>query len=141
MVREVIRAVGHEHVAATHTSTLELTTDDWLTPAGDCIVGIEASCAPTSFAPEFASACRSRDAEIVLTLEVGSHTERIRGQGHPELTFESERSLVVRTSEYVDDRTILVGANKAAADLDRELVAALEGGAPLVATIAVERNE
>jgi len=57
-MREVIRARGHEHVAATHESTFEVTTDDWLTPAGDCIVGIEADRAPADFDADFVAACR-----------------------------------------------------------------------------------
>ena len=99
---ETVAARGHEHVAATHASTFEVTTDDWLTPAGDCIVGVEADRAP------------------------------------PDLTFASDRSLVVRTSDYVDDRTVAVGADAAAADLDRSLVRALADGAALTVRLRVE---
>ena len=54
------------------------------------------------------------------------------------LTFEDERSLVARTSDYVDDRTVMVGADAAAADLDRDLVAALADGAALTLTLRIE---
>jgi hypothetical protein len=67
-----------------------------------------------------------------------THRERVTGQGHPELTFESDRSLVWRTSEYVDDRTVAVGMERAAAELDRSLVHALGGGAGLRVTLTVE---
>lgn len=137
-MEERIRAHGHEHVAAEHASTLELTTDEYLTPAGDCIVGIEADRAPAEFDPAFVDACRDADARIELELVVGDRVETVVGRGDPELSFESERSAVVRTSEYVDDRTVLVGADAAAADLDRELVAALADGAELTATLRVE---
>ncbi|MEF8868784.1 MAG: DUF371 domain-containing protein, partial [Haloarculaceae archaeon] len=40
---------------------------------------------------------------------------------------------------YVDDRTVMVGADAAAADLDRDLVAALAAGAELTCTFRVER--
>jgi len=46
---EVVCARGHEHVSATHASTFEVTTDDWLTPAGDCILAVEADRAPRDF--------------------------------------------------------------------------------------------
>jgi len=135
---ETVRARGHEHVAAEHASTLELTTDDYLTPAGDCILGVEADRAPADFADDFVEACRDADATIALVLEADGHRETVTGSGHPDLAFENDRSMVARTSTYVDDRTILVDADAAAADVDRDLVAALADGADLTATLRVE---
>jgi hypothetical protein len=137
--REQIRAVGHEHVSAEHTSTLELTSDDYLTPAGDCIVGIEADRVPATFDEEFVSACQDDSATIAIELEAAGHTAQLTARGDTALSFESERSAVIRTSEYVDDdRTIAVEATGAAGDLDRELVDALADGATLTATLTVE---
>jgi hypothetical protein len=137
-MREVIRARGHEHVAATHESTFEVTTDDWLTPAGDCIVGIEADRAPTDFDDDFVAACRDPGTTITLTLETADASQRVRARGHSDLTFDSDRSAVVRTSTYVDDRTVAVGADAAAADLHRDIVTALAEGADLTVTLTVE---
>lgn len=137
-MEETVRAHGHDHVAAEHESTLELTTDDFLTPAGDCILGIEADRAPVDFADEFVDACRDADATITLVLEADGHREAVTGSGHPDLEFDNDRSMVARTSTYVDDRTILVDADTAAADVDRDLVAALADGADLTATLRVE---
>ena len=137
-MREVIRARGHEHVAATHESTFEVTTDDWLTPAGDCIVGIEADRAPADFDADFVAACRDPETTITLTLETADTSQQVRARGHPDLTFESDRSAVVRTSAYVDERTVAVGADAAAANLDRDLVAAPADGADLTFTLTVE---
>ena len=136
--REVVRAHGHEHVTAEHASTFEVTTDDWLTPAGDCILAIEADRAPASFDAAFVEACRDADATITATITVGDHTQTVTGTGHPELSFESDRSLVCRTSDYVDDRTVMVNADAAATDFDSELVAALTDGAELELRLTVE---
>ena len=135
---QTLRASGHEHVQATHGSTFEVTTDDWLTPAGDCILAVDADRAPADFPAGFVDACRGPQATIVATIEAGGHRERIVGSGHPDLTFGSDRSAVCRTSDHVDDRTVMVGAERAAADLDRELVAALADGAACEFTLAVE---
>ncbi|MFB6165931.1 MAG: DUF371 domain-containing protein [Haloarculaceae archaeon] len=136
-MEEVVRARGHEHVSAAHASTFEVTSDDYLTPAGDCILGIEADRTPADFDPGFVDACRDADAEITVTLAADGHVQTVTGQGDPDLSFENDRSMVGRTSEYVDDRTILVGADAAAADLDRDLVAALADGAELTVTLTV----
>jgi len=135
--RVCIQARGHENVSATHASTFEVTSDDYLTPAGDCILGIEADRVPADFDPEFVTACQSSKAHIVATVEAGDYRERIEGRGHPDLSFDSERGAVARTSDYVDDRTVMVGADRAAADLDQELVAALSAGAGLTLRLSV----
>lgn len=137
-MEEVVSAHGHEHVSAAHASTFEVTTDDYLTPAGDCILAIEADRAPADFGPEFVEACQDHDSTITITFEADGHTEVVEGRGHPDLTFENDRSMVGRTSDYVDDRTIVVGADKSAGDFDRNLVAALADGADLVVTLRVE---
>jgi hypothetical protein len=136
-MEEIVRARGHRNVSAEHASTLELTSDDYLTPAGDCIIGIEADRTPADFDPAFVAACRSRETRIVAAIEAAGYTERVEGRGHPEMTFDGDRSLVGRTSDYVDDRTVLVDSDAAAADLDRELVSALAGGAEVTLTLTV----
>jgi len=136
-MEELVRARGHEHVRAEHASTWELTSDDWLTPAGDCILGVEADRVPADFDAAFVEACRDHDATIEATLRADGHEQVIAGSGHPDLTFENDRSLVGRTSDYVDDRTVMVGADAAAADVDRAIVDALAGGADLECVLRV----
>lgn len=137
-MKERVEARGHEHVTAEHASTLELTSDDWLTPAGDCILAIEATAVPSEFDAAFVEACRSEEATVTATLRVGDREQTVEGSGHPELTFGSDRSMVARTSDYVDDRTVMVGADAAAAGVDRELVAALASGNKLECILEVE---
>ncbi|QSW99327.1 DUF371 domain-containing protein [Haloterrigena alkaliphila] len=137
-MEEVIRARGHEHVSAEHASTFEVTTDDYLTPAGDCILAIEADRAPADFDPAFVAACRDADASITVTIEAGGHSDSVTGRGDPDLEFTNERSAVGRTSDYVDDRTIVNDAEFAAEGFDRDLVAALADGADATVTISVE---
>lgn len=136
-MEEVIEAVGHSNVSATHGSTLEVTIDDYLTPAGDCILGIGADRAPADFDPEFIARCQDESATIELSLQVGTHETTIQGRGDPELTFQSQRSLVCRTSAYVDDRTVMCGADAAAGDLDRGLVGELREGGSLQVCLSV----
>lgn len=134
---EVVTARGHENVSGAHESTFEVTSDDFLTPAGDCILGIEADRVPAAFDESFVGACQDRAAKITVELEAASHSDRLEASGHPNLTFESDRSLVVRTSDYVDDRTVAVDAEKAATDIDRDLVSALADGESLTVSLHV----
>ncbi|WP_254863306.1 DUF371 domain-containing protein [Halovivax gelatinilyticus] len=126
---ERIRARGHENVSARHGSTFEVTTDDFLTPAGDCILAIEADRAPADFDSTFVDACRDEAATISMTIRANGYEATVTGRGDPALTFDDDRSAVGRTSEYVDDRTVMVEASMAANGVDRRLVDALADGA------------
>ena len=137
-MREVIRARGHDNVRAEHASTFEVTTDDWLTPAGDCIIGVEADRSPAAFAPAFVEACRDRTARITARIQVDDHTQTITGRGHPDLPCVRARSAVARTSDDVDDRTVMVVADPAAVGVDRARIESLRTGAALVFTLSVE---
>ncbi|WP_281195718.1 DUF371 domain-containing protein [Halorubrum sp. F4] len=144
---EVVRARGHENVTAEHASTFEFTTDDWLTPAGDCILGVDADRTPRDFSPEFREACQDPNATITATITAssqgddgGTHTETVVGRGDPGLALVDDRSMVARTSGYTDDeRTVLVDADAAAADLDRDLVATLADGGEVELRLEVRR--
>ena len=146
---QVVRARGHEHVTAEHASTFEVTTDDWLTPTGDCILAVEADRAPADFDEAFVARCRAADARIEAVIAVDpagdwddpAHTATVRGRGHPDLRFDDERGVVARTSDHVDDRTVMVDTEAASADLDRDLVAALAAGAELRLTLRVLAGE
>lgn len=137
MITQHVTAQGDENVRGTHESTLELTTDDWLTPAGDCILGINASHSAADFEPEFINAASDPTTEITCTLSVGTVSTQIIGRGASELTFRDPRSLVLRTSTYVDERTVMVEANRAAIDIERELISELQTGAELSATFSL----
>ncbi|MEE6211345.1 DUF371 domain-containing protein [Salarchaeum sp. III] len=137
-MEEVVHAHGHENVSAEHASTFEVTTDDYLTPAGDCILAIDADRAPSDFSREFVDACRDESAAITAVLETPDERVTITGRGHPDLAFENQRGHVGRTSTYVDDRTVMVDADAAATDLPRDFVTSLADGAPLTMTLRVE---
>ncbi|RAW43900.1 DUF371 domain-containing protein [Halorubrum sp. 48-1-W] len=144
---ETVRARGHENVTAEHASTFEFTTDDWLTPAGDCIIGVDADRTPRDFSEAFREACQDAEATITATITVEgngedgeTHTETVVGRGDPGLALVDDRSMVGRTSEYTDDgRTVLVDADAAAVDLDRDLVAALVEGKEVELRLEVRR--
>lgn len=134
---ETITAHGHEHVTAGHESTFEVTTEDFLTPAGDCILGIGADRAPADFSSAFVAACQDEQATIEARLQVTDSEWVVTGRGDPALTFASATSAVGRTSTYVDDRTVLVAADGAAEDLDRSMVRQLADGARAELTLTV----
>ncbi len=60
--------------------------------------------------------------EIELLLPDYGISERVTGKGHPRLSLTHPEDVVVRKSNFVCERTLLISANKAACDLSREMV-------------------
>ncbi|MBC7111709.1 MAG: DUF371 domain-containing protein, partial [Methanothermobacter sp.] len=58
--------------------------------------------------------------------------------GHPELTLDHPTDIVCRKSDYICSRTLMIRADKAACDLDENLVRDLRKGRELKVEIIVE---
>ena len=115
-------AYGHEAIKATHKSTLEITKDPFLTERGDCIIGIRSSMACNDLPNNMKNLIKSNDARVILVIDVDGFREYIFGYGSEKLTLKSDTSMVIRKSTYIDDRTLMIRANKSARDISRKLV-------------------
>ena len=124
---EIVIARGHPNIRATHKTTLEVTKEKELSPRGDCIIGV---CADKSVSDlnenlkKWLKLGKSIKIEIVLP-DYGIRDELI-AVGSPRLTLKHDTDIVVRKSEYVCDRTLAIRSNKAARDIDREIVELLK---------------
>ncbi len=125
---ERINASGHPNISARHKTTLEITGDKYLTPAGDCIIAIKADRCLPDLAPGFLDMLRSEGSRIEVLIECNGVRDRVTARGGRALTLNHGEDMVVRKSSYVCGRTLAVKANKAAADLKRELVDELKKG-------------
>lgn len=119
-------AKGHENIQASHSSTLEVTTDSQLTKRGDCIIGVNASHSAKDLKPFIQTALRLPRCQLHTVLKVGVYTDIIVGWVSLDLPFSDSSSIVWRTSAYVDERTIATRCDKAAKNLNRRLVTALQ---------------
>lgn len=122
----VFTAYGHPNIRATHRSTMEVTTQPTLTLKGDCILGVRADKSPAMIDAAIGRLLRREVSRITTRLSVGGFTEEIHGEGSSKLGLRNASSLVWRTSNYVDDRTVAINCDKAARDIARELIAQLQ---------------
>lgn len=123
---EVIKAFGHENIRATHRTTLEITKEKVLSVRGDCIIAVSANKGFSEFKPEFKELLRKDGARVALLIDAGGIVERVYASGCSKLVLAHPTDLVVRKSDYICGRTLAIRADKAACDLSRELVAALQ---------------
>jgi len=126
MRRVSFTAYGHENVVGDHRTTVELTSEGFLTPQGTCIVGIRSTITLNDLDDDIKKMATSKRTQITLRLSVGKINEEIVGYGSPGLSYTDSISMVARTSDYECGRTLMVRADKAASDLRRDLVAQME---------------
>jgi len=119
---EVIIARGHPNIRALHESTIEITKDQYLTPRGDCIIGIAADKAPMDFSNEFKQAIRSNNSLILAIFISGHLIDVVIGHGSKNFTLDDDKKIILRKSTYIAPNTVMIKANKAAKDLRRNLV-------------------
>ena len=138
-VVEELFAQGHPNVLAEHPTTFEITKDTKLNRRGDCVIGVNATKGPRDLSYEFRNLCTHYESRIMVQLEAAGIVESINGRGSPRLTLSHSSELVGRKSSYTSGRTIMIMADRAARDLNRELIDALTySGTRLRVRIIVE---
>ncbi len=73
-------------------------------------------------------AIRDEKTQIQVILETENSKDSIIGYGHPLLTLDHPTDMVCRKSSYTCNRTLMINADKAAVDLNQELVNDLKSG-------------
>ena len=122
MQRVQFKAYGHENVIGEHKTTVELTSEDFLTKQGTCIVGVCSDMTLNQLDAKIKSLASLSSTKIVLRMSIDSLTEEVTGTGSPGLTYIDSTSMVARTSTFECGRTLMVNADKAASDLNRDFI-------------------
>jgi len=117
----VIKAKGNKLIKATHKSTLEITKDNFLTKRGDCIIGINANYSVKDL-PEDLKDHLLNEGKIKVVIKVDDLIDDVIAYGSKNLLLKNDRSIVIRKSNYIDDRTLAINSNKSAIDIDRKLI-------------------
>ncbi len=126
-MKDEIIAWGHENITARHRTTLEVTKEENLTLRGDCIIGVKADKAIRDIDERIKEWLRAGNRiEIEIILPQYGLKDSLVGFGSRDMTFEHKTDIVVRKSDYVCERTLAIRANKAAKDIDREIVKLLK---------------
>ncbi|MEM0340031.1 MAG: DUF371 domain-containing protein [Acidilobaceae archaeon] len=126
----IFEAEGHPNVRAEHKTTIEVTREEDLSPRGDCIIGVKAELSAKDL-PEWFKAEAKRGSLVVAVLCAESVCDCVVGLGSPLMSFEDEKKIVFRRSDYIGPETIMIKASRAAAHLRRDLIARLSSGAKL----------
>ncbi|MBO7518113.1 MAG: DUF371 domain-containing protein [Methanobrevibacter sp.] len=123
-----IKAKGHENVLSLHKSTFEITKDKDLSLSGDCIIGLDIDKSMEDFPEEFKEKLANDDTKVIVELRTPNASDTIEGYGHHDLTLSHPTDIVCRKSTFVCSRTLMIKSNKAAIDLNRDLIKDLANG-------------
>jgi hypothetical protein len=134
----VFYGYGHKNIVARHRTTLEFTKDNSLTLSGDCILLVSATMSASEIPDKIKSLVRKKNSVLTFQIEVNGLEDRIQAFGDHNLNLWDDRCMVVRKSGYVSPRTVAVYSNKAAIDIDRQIVDLLKTGAKARVTISAK---
>ena len=123
-----IMARGHENVLSLHKSTFEITKDKDLSLSGDCIIGLDIDKSMEDFPKEFKEKLANDDTKVIVELRTPNASDTIEGFGHHDLSLSHPTDIVCRKSTFVCSRTLMIKSNKAAIDLNRDLIKDLANG-------------
>jgi hypothetical protein len=121
MILEEIYAYGHENISCSHSSTIELTKDPYLTKRGTCILGIKATKACSDL-NEITKDKIRHGKRLSILIKIDDVCEEFYGFGHANLKLLNNKDMVFRKSNFICDRTVLIGCSKASGDLNKELI-------------------
>lgn len=133
---------GHPNVISKHKSTLEFITDTDLTPRGDCILGVKSTINLLNLPANMKKLLRADNSKVRITLHVAGYETEILGQGHPDLPLSDETTIIIRRSNFVCPRTLMINSNKAAVDISEEIRSIMKQSHSIMKiTIQVEKGD
>ena len=128
---ELITCHGHPAISGMHPTTFEVTREEMLSPAGDCIIGVAADKGAADLSPAFTRVLADDRAYLLTTLTAGRVCLTVTSRGSGRMTFDHPTDLVWRTSGFVCGRTVGIFSDYAARSMPRELISSLKAGSCL----------
>ncbi|MCU0632339.1 MAG: DUF371 domain-containing protein [Methanolinea sp.] len=128
---------GHPLVTAEHPTTLEITREQDLTLAGNCIIGVGAQCGARDLPSGFRALLCRDDALLLSVFSCEGMVVEVRARGSSSMTLDHPTDLVWRRSHYVCGRTVAVDADTTARTIPRDFVEALRKGSALTVVLTV----
>ena len=114
-------ACGHPNILGAHKTTLEFTKDREVTLEGDCIIGVNADFELEKIRNFIKNSINKK---ITITIQAISKLKKLQETVLAELNpnFNDETEFVIRKADFVSERTFATSSNRAAFELNRDLM-------------------
>lgn len=128
-------AYGHPNILGTHKATLEFTKEEELSLKGDCIIGVKADFELEGL-KEFIKKLKNK--KISVTISASKIHETLAAEVNSD--FDDEKEFVIRKTNFASKRTFATSSNKAAFDLNRNLISFLKEKSSKI-SVLLESND
>ena len=125
-MRFQIKFSGHKNIRSLHPKTIEITKDSHLTPRGDCIIGVNATCGCKDIPSRLKKKLKDPNSTIKFSIDVNDYSFKFSGKGHKNLLLTHSDDIVIRKSNFVCPRTLAVNCNKASDSIPRKIIQLLQ---------------
>ncbi len=125
-MRFQIKFSGHKNIRSLHPKTIEITKDTHLTPRGDCIIGVNATCACKDIPSTLKKKLKDPNSTIKFSIDVNDYSFKFSGKGHKNLLLTNSDDIVIRKSNFICPRTLAVSCNKASDSIPRKIIKLLQ---------------
>lgn len=132
-----LKCKGHTNVSSLHKSTFEITKDSEIGPTADCIIGVASDNTMSDFTDEFKNKIADSNTDIKIILDTENGHDEIIGKGHENLILTHPTDIVIRKSDFTCPRTLMINSDKAACDLDFQLIEDLKNQKTMEVTIEI----
>ncbi len=119
---------GHKNILSLHRNTFEFTKNTELSLNGDCIIGVECDFSNLN------EILKWNKAKMIIKTK--NNQDEIIFEVNKE--FNDKNEIVIRTTNFISNRTLGINSNKAAKDLNQELINELKNPETI---LMVEINE
>jgi hypothetical protein len=126
VIQDEVTFYGHPNVRSLHSKSIEITKDGYLTPKGDCIIGIKANKACTDLEESIRLGLKSSSSIVKMEVIVEDESFIIKGRGDDRLSMLNPHDIVIRRTNFACPRTMSVLCDKASSDIPRVLVSLLQ---------------
>jgi hypothetical protein len=120
-MKEEIAAYGHLNVTSKHKTTLEITKAKSIGRIADCIIAVRADKVCGDLNKELKNALKG-GRRIEIKIEAEGVSDVVTAYGSPKLKLTHPEDIVIRKSDFIDERTLAISADKSASDLKENLI-------------------
>lgn len=120
---EIITAKGHENIKGTHKTTFEITKEREISIRADCVIGVNADKGLLDMNNKIKNEIRkSKKLKFEIKLPDYDLSETVTAEGNVNLSLNHPTDMVVRKSTFICSRTLAIKSDKAAFDINREMI-------------------
>ena len=118
-----IIAHGNPKITATNASMIKLTNGN---DVDDATIGVRANKACADFPEDFKRAIKTPDKNLEIVIESDDEMIAFSAYCSPALKLIDSNHISINKTDLIDDKTVAIVSDKAAADLDRDFVEKLK---------------